>query len=356
MPTNISKEEEQAPPSVRAATPPPYLSASARKIVVPQFTTFQPRNFYRSGNDCINKITWSCDGKRLASCSNSKEVKLWDIERSLDNADLSLSGTNKDPMNHVACHPMHPQLLCSASRKSSQIYFWDARRFKKELYTIPIAVDSVTYAPDAQTVLAMDRMDNMRIIDCRMVGSSEPNEWSLREESLRLGSDAGGDSQVYQAIFNHVGDMVFLAKEDGQITMVEYPSLKIWHSLPAHVTACYTLALDPRGSYLASGGADGFVNLFDTAEFIASKTVPTIDSGIRTIGFSHDGEYIAAGCAEQSSVFIICTETGELMHRIPCLGTPSTVAWHPTRHLLAFGGDNEYSPVSRGRWLSIFGS
>lgn len=87
--------------------------------------------------------------------------------------------------------------------------------------------------------------------------------------------------------------MVFLAKEDGQITMVEYPSLKIWHSLPAHVTACYTLALDPRGryvfyyrfripslfepSYLASGGADGFVNLFDTTEFIASKTVPTIE-------------------------------------------------------------------------------
>ncbi|KAF8760093.1 WD40 repeat-like protein [Rhizoctonia solani] len=291
----------------------PYLSASARKIVVPQFTTFQPRNFYRSGNDCINKITWSCDGKRLASCSNSKEVKLWDIERSLDNADLSLSGTNKDPMNHVACHPMHPQLLCSASRKAGQIYFWDARRFKRSFTRFPLLSIPLLTHQMLRPCFAMDRMDNMRIIDCRMVGSSEPNEWSLREESLRLGSDAGGDSQVYQAIFNHVGIC-----------------------LPAHVTACYTLALDPRGSYLASGGADGFVNLFDTAEFIASKTVPTIDSGIRTIGFSHDGEYIAAGCAEQSSVFIICTETGELMHRIPCLGTPSTVAWHPTRHLLAF--------------------
>lgn len=133
--------------------------------------------------------------------------------------------------------------------------------------------------------------------------------------------------------------MAFLAKEDGQITMVEYPSLKVWHSLPAHVTACYTLALDPRGryacqlfhlhithvemlSYLASGGADGFVNLFDTTEFIATKAVPTIEcvyfaqaficaidldcsSGIRTIAFSYDGEYIAAGCAEQSSVYIV---------------------------------------------------
>ncbi|KDN51215.1 hypothetical protein RSAG8_00844, partial [Rhizoctonia solani AG-8 WAC10335] len=336
MPTNISKEEEQAPPSVRAATPPPHVSAPTRKIVAPQFTTFQPRNFYRSGNDCINKIAWSCDGKRLASCSNSKEVKLWDIERSLDNADLSLSGSNKD---HSEGWP--------------DIFLGRAALQERALR--PLSVDSVTYAPDAQTVLAMDRMDNMRIIDCRMVGPNEPNEWSLREELLRLGSDAGGDS-VYQAIFNHVGDMAFLAKEDGQITMVEYPSLNIWHSLPAHVTACYTLALDPRGNYLASGGADGFVNLFDTTEFIASKTVPTIDSGIRTIAFSYDGEYLAAGCAEQSSVYIICTETGELMHRIPCLGTPSTVAWHPTRHLLAFGGDNEYSPASRGRWLSVFGS
>lgn len=65
---------------------------------------------------------------------------------------------------------------------------------KKELYTIPLSVDSVTYSPDAQTVLALDRSDNMRIIDCRMVRSNEPTEWTLREESLRLGSDAGGDS------------------------------------------------------------------------------------------------------------------------------------------------------------------
>ncbi|KAG8777113.1 hypothetical protein FRC12_000542, partial [Ceratobasidium sp. 428] len=286
---------------------------------------------------------------------NNKEVKLWDIERSLDNADLTLTGSTKDSVNYVACHPTHPQLLCSASRKGGLIYFWDARRFKKELYTIPLSADSVTYSPDAQTVLAIDRSDNMRIIDCRMVGSNEPTEWTLREDSLRMSSDGGSDS-VYQAIFNHVGDMVFLAKEDGQLAMVEYPSLKLWHSLGAHVTACYTVALDPRGRYLASGGADGFVNFFETTEFIATRAVPTIDSGIRALSFSWDGEYIAASCAEQNGVYIIATETGELLHRIPCLGTPSTVAWHPTRHLLAFGGDNEYGPSSRSRWLSIFGS
>ncbi|KAG9103875.1 hypothetical protein FRC06_007272 [Ceratobasidium sp. 370] len=116
----------------------------------------------------------------------------------------------------------------------------------------------------------------MRIIDCRMVGSNEPTEWTLREDSLKMSSDGGSDS-VYQAIFNHVGDMVFLAKEDGQLAMVEYPSLKLWHSLGAHVTACYTIALDPRGRYLASGGADGFVNFFETTEFIATRTVPTIE-------------------------------------------------------------------------------
>jgi hypothetical protein len=77
---------------------------------------------------------------------------------------------------------------------------------KKELYTIPLAVDSVTYAPDAQTVLAMDRFDNMRIIDCRMVGSNEPSEWSLREESLRLGSDVGGDSVSVLFPFLGVGN------------------------------------------------------------------------------------------------------------------------------------------------------
>ncbi|KAG9091961.1 hypothetical protein FS749_016113, partial [Ceratobasidium sp. UAMH 11750] len=167
MPATISREEEQAPASIRAGSPPAQVLSSLRKVVAPQFSSFQPRNFYRSGNDYINKVVWSCDGKRLVSCSNNKEVKLWDIERSVsffafsldkslrmnqvDNADLTLVGSTKDSINYVACHPTHPQLLCSASRKGGLIYFWDARRFKKELHTISLSADSVTYSPDAQT-------------------------------------------------------------------------------------------------------------------------------------------------------------------------------------------------------------
>ncbi|KAG8682247.1 hypothetical protein FRC08_015082, partial [Ceratobasidium sp. 394] len=128
MPATISREEEQAPASIRAGSPPAQVLSSLRKVVAPQFSSFQPRNFYRSGNDYINKVVWSCDGKRLVSCSNNKEVKLWDIERSVDNADLTLVGSTKDSINYVACHPTHPQLLCSASRKGGLIYFWDARR------------------------------------------------------------------------------------------------------------------------------------------------------------------------------------------------------------------------------------
>jgi hypothetical protein len=76
------------------------------------------------------------------------------------------------------------------------------------------------------------------------------------------------------AMFNHTGDSVILTHmSEHAIRIVDVPSLTLRENLAAHVGGCIAAALDPRGRYLASGGFDSIVNLFDTSEWIAARTI-----------------------------------------------------------------------------------
>ena len=50
------------------------------------------------------------------------------------------------------------------------------------------------------------------------------------------------------ATFNHVGDgLVLTHQSEASIRILQYPSLALVHSTPAHVGGCVAAALDPRG-------------------------------------------------------------------------------------------------------------
>jgi THO complex subunit 3 len=117
-------------------------------------------------------------------------------------------------------------------------------------------------------------------------------------------------------MFNHTGDSVILTHmSEHAIRIVDVPSLALRENLAAHVGGCVAAALDPRGRYLASGGYDSIVNLFDTSEWIAARTITVCEcvrsippfwiglnrradrhccrQAISDLSFSHDGEYLA---------------------------------------------------------------
>jgi hypothetical protein len=92
--------------------------------------------------------------------------------------------------------------------------------------------------------------------------------------SVSLDEFALGQLTASAAMFNHTGDSVILTHmSEHAIRIVDVPSLALRENLAAHVGGCIAAALDPRGRYLASGGYDSIVNLFDTTEWIAARTI-----------------------------------------------------------------------------------
>ncbi|KAG6861575.1 hypothetical protein C0995_014871 [Termitomyces sp. Mi166 len=163
-------------------------------------------------------------------------------------------------------------------------------------------------------------------------------------------------------MFNHVGDGIILTHHsEHTLRILDYPSLKLRESPAAHVGGCVAVALDPRGRYLASGGFDSIVNMFDLNEWICARTITVSEyvplfllssfnersselwnrNAINALSFSHDGEYLAIANAG-NYVDICATETGVPLHRVPALAPSPTVSWHPSKYVIAYCGQTKF--------------
>lgn len=58
----------------------------------------------------------------------------------------------------------------------------------------------------------------------------------------------------------------------------------------------------------------------------------------RSLSYSHDGEFLAAG-GEDPFIWIGSTQDGSTIHKLPVTGTINALAWSPARHLLAYAGE-----------------
>ena len=82
-------------------------------------------------------------------------------------------------------------------------------------------------------------------------------------------------------------------------------ALQTLHSLHAHTSACLSLALSPTGRYLAVGGSDALVSLWDTQEWVCRRTLSGMQGGVKTVGFSWDGSFVAGGSDEGNGIEIV---------------------------------------------------
>jgi len=252
-------------------------------------------------------------------------------------------------VEHVAWNPTHPELLCSTSRKDMKVAFWDARQSKPiQSFNVSRKPLSIHYSPNGRTILMLDDDDKLSFLHL----DANPEVAQLTWTASETARSSSGSITALAAVFNHSGNAIFLGCSDGAVKVIDYPGLELMEKSGAHVSGCYAVGLDPRGKYLATGGADSIVNLFDLSQWLCVRTFSPTDSSVNDVSFSFDGEYLASA-SDSSYIDISATETGQAIHRIPCITPAPIVAWHPSKHVLAFCGEHSQDP--KLGWISLFG-
>ena len=140
---------------------------------------------------------------------------------------------------------------------------------------------------------------------------------------------------------------LLLTHGDGTVKILDYPPFTTLHTLSAHTSACTSLAYSPSGKYLAVGGSDALISLWDTTDWVCKRTVSNPSSGgVRGLSWSWDGRFLVGASEEVSSgggggigngFEIYHAETGDVVHTI-ATGSSSipAVEWHPNRYWLAY--------------------
>ncbi|KAI9574260.1 WD40-repeat-containing domain protein [Boletus coccyginus] len=334
LPPAISNEDELQTPQ-RPPSPPFHVTFAARGLHAQNFPAHKPRDLRIPSAQAMTHVAWSCDGKRLAAVGIDKVTRIWAPETSMEyRAATHFSGGHSDDVDHVSWNPTHPDLFCTSSQRDRRIVFWDARQ-SRHVQQIQLKVSPVqtNYAPDGKSLLYTSAGHQLFFLTYGKDNDSSKDAWQI--------SDKDGTIVASTAMFNHVGDGIILTHHsEHNLRIMDYPSLTLRESPAAHVGGCVAVALDPRGRYLASGGYDSIVNMFDLNEWICARTIASCENAINALSFSFDGEYLAI--ASTGSYIDICaTETTIPLHRVPALAPSPTVTWHPSKYVFAYCGQTK---------------
>jgi THO complex subunit 3 len=113
--------------------------------------------------------------------------------------------------------------------------------------------------------------------------------------------------QTNQTTFTHSSQpqTLLVTTGDGSVKLLDYPSLTTVHALHAHTSACFCLELAPTGRYLAVGGSDALISLWDTTEWVCRRTLAGMVGAVKQVSFSWDGSYVVGGSDEGNGLEIV---------------------------------------------------
>ncbi|KAL2172398.1 hypothetical protein VTG60DRAFT_5673 [Thermothelomyces hinnuleus] len=288
-----------------------------------------------SSHHRLRLIAWNPLSTWVATVTSEKTIRVWNPEKREHRYSTELRG-HVAGIEKIAFNPAKEAELCSVSNDGA-VKIWDVRT-KACVSEIkgPSGAHSLAWAPDGSSLLVGNKRGELFQIS--------PTK-SAVVSSHQLGVDTN------QMAFCWSGKKVFIPTADGTIRILSYPELEpVLHTsysardggpaefmLKGHTASCLTTELSPAGKYLATGGADSIIALFDTKDWICQRTISRMVGPVKCLSFTFDGTYLVGGSEEGSGIDVIHTETGELIHTFKTAGPCEAVAWSPTRYCLAYG-------------------
>jgi len=285
---------------------------------------------YAAHSSKVHSVAWNKDGRKLASGSYDQTACVFSLDRDKLTKDFTCKG-HTDSVDQLCWNSQNSDIFATASGDKT-VKLWDTRT-GKSISTVNTKGENINicWSPDGKTIAVGNKEDLVTFIDVKTMKTQSSQQFKV---------------EVNEITWNNRNDQFFVTTGLGAVLVHSYPDLKLTHSLQGHTANCICIKFDPVGKYFATGSADAIVNIWDSDELIAVRTLSRLDWPIRTISFNQDGKMLASA-SEDHFIDIANVENGEKIFQVSCDSPTFTVAWHPKFKLLAYACDDKEKYSSR---------
>ncbi|KAI0136287.1 WD domain-containing protein [Xylariales sp. AK1849] len=306
-------------------------------------TVYNDPNTSRSPTN-LRTMAWNPLGTWVATGCVDKTLRVWNVDKPNVRQSTELKGHTAS-IEKVAFNPVKELELCSVSIDGTA-KFWDVRtrNIINEVKGLGEAF-TLAWAPDGESLVVGNKADKLFVLS-----PTESTPIASYQQDVHTNGIA----------FCWSGKKIFVTTEEGRTRILSYPSFEPLYmygyktgrdaefTLKGHMSSCLTAELQPANRYLATGGSDSLISIWDTEEWICVRTITKMVGPVRSISFSFDGNYIVGGSDEGSALEFSYVETGEHLFTYKTASPCPLVAWAPNRYALAYSELGTLRIISAG--------
>ncbi len=253
-------------------------------------TTGKPLFTYRGHSDIVNAVNWSPDGQLLASASADRTVQVWDAAT----GSVILAYTMHAAAVNAVAWSSDSRLIASASDDHT-VQAWNARNGALLLSSRrghTAQVTSVAWSPDDTSIVSgsWDKtIQSWSTIDTQSFAVGE-----------RIFSYGGHSAEVYGITWSPDGSLVASASGDRTVQICTGLAGVTRPPLKRHTEAVRAVAWSPDGKLVASAGDDGLILVWNAT---SGKTLFTYRGHSKTVfavAWSPDGKRLTSASSDAS--------------------------------------------------------
>ncbi|WP_016952075.1 caspase family protein [Anabaena sp. PCC 7108] len=251
---------------------------------------------FQAHKDIINAVSFSNDGKILATASADKTVKIWNSQ----NYQLLKTITgHQNRVTSISFSPDNQMLASGSADKTIKLWRLADGKLLKTFTGHTDEVTSVDFSPDSQMIVSGSFDNTVKL-------------WRIDGTLVR---DCIGHSLAISSVkFSPDGKIIAAASWDNSIKIWNVATGKLINTFSGHNDGVTSLSFTTDSQILASGSADHTIKLWNVETGALIKTLLGYPNQINSISFSSDNKILVSG-GKNAGVMVWDLDLDDLLGR-----------------------------------------